>query len=422
MRTALKDAGVSGPLQLAGSHFAMGCVALEITQRCNLDCALCYLSDHSEAVRDVPLEEIYRRIDRIRDQYGPHTNVQITGGDPTLRARDELIAITRRVRERGLVPSLFTNGIKATRDLLRDLAEAGLRDVAFHVDMTQGRKGFANERALNALRLEYMERVRGLGLHCIFNTTVFDDNLADVEKLAGFFRREADLVRMASFQLQAETGRGVLGAAGADGLTVPGVLERIERGAEARLHFDWPQIGHPDCNRYGSLFVAGRRAEPVFDDEALFAAAFSAGRGLRFDRHKPLTALRSALAFARKNPSLVARFAGYGWRKAMALAPGLAASGGKLRKLTFYVHNFMDAGALDAKRCEACVFMTMTSDGPISMCVHNAKRDAFILQPVKMSDGQVWRPLKTGDPGAELPLKLLKGRRRQEADARRRAN
>ena len=33
-------------------------MALEITQRCNLDCTLCYLSDYSEAVPDPPMEEL----------------------------------------------------------------------------------------------------------------------------------------------------------------------------------------------------------------------------------------------------------------------------------------------------------------------------------------------------------------------------
>ncbi|MSQ73312.1 MAG: DUF3047 domain-containing protein [Betaproteobacteria bacterium] len=81
-----------------GSRWPIGCVALEITQRCNLDCTLCYLSEHSEAVRDIPLEEIFRRIDLIFRHYGPNTDVQITGGDPTLRQREELLAIVQRVR------------------------------------------------------------------------------------------------------------------------------------------------------------------------------------------------------------------------------------------------------------------------------------------------------------------------------------
>ena len=136
--------------QFMGRRWPIGCVALEITQRCNLDCTACYLSEHSEAVKDLPLAEVYRRIDSIFDHYGPGTDVQVTGGDPTLRRRDELVAIVRRIRDKGMRPTLFTNGIRARRDLLHELADAGLVDVAFHVDMTQQRRGYASESALNA--------------------------------------------------------------------------------------------------------------------------------------------------------------------------------------------------------------------------------------------------------------------------------
>ncbi|MDH5540717.1 MAG: hypothetical protein OEY03_15050, partial [Rhizobacter sp.] len=37
--------------QMAGRRWPVACVSLEITQRCNLDCTLCYLSESSEAVR-----------------------------------------------------------------------------------------------------------------------------------------------------------------------------------------------------------------------------------------------------------------------------------------------------------------------------------------------------------------------------------
>ena len=121
--------------QLIGRVAPIGCVALEITQRCNLDCTLCYLAESSEAIKDLPLEEVFRRIDDIARRYGPWTNVQITGGEPTLRARGELAAIVRRTVERGLRPALFTNGICPSGSLLAELCDAGLREVA--MDTTQ---------------------------------------------------------------------------------------------------------------------------------------------------------------------------------------------------------------------------------------------------------------------------------------------
>jgi hypothetical protein len=148
--------------QVLGRRWTIGCVALEVTQRCNLDCTLCYLSESSESVKDLPLEAVFERIDRIRETYGPGIGVQVTGGDPTLRRREELVAIVRRLSQLGLRPSLFTNGIRATRDLLEELSQAGLFDVAFHVDTTQRFQRYPTEESLNAVRKEYIERARGL--------------------------------------------------------------------------------------------------------------------------------------------------------------------------------------------------------------------------------------------------------------------
>jgi 7,8-dihydro-6-hydroxymethylpterin dimethyltransferase len=64
----------------------------------------------------------------------------------------------------------------------------------------------------------------------------------------------------------------------------------------------------------------------------------------------------------------------------------------------------MDAGGLEEERIHACSFMVMTGDGPISMCMHNAKRDDFILKPVKVAEGVVWDPLT----GRESPAAQTK--------------
>jgi len=403
---ALDRHGLMMPNQVAGKHWAMGCVALEITQRCNLDCTLCYLSDMSEAVKDSPLEEVFRRIDLIYAHFGPGTNVQITGGDPTLRDPGELRQIVARVAEKAMRPALFTNGIKATRALLTDLRDVGLKDVAFHVDMTQLRKGYDSEAALNSVRDDYIARAHGLGLHILFNTTVFDQNIDDVPMLARFFKDRAHLVHLASFQMQADTGRGVLRARG-HAITQERVMGLICDGAGHALDFDHPIVGHPSCNRYAGVISAGGETTPIFDDADLYGALFELGARYRFDRYSLRRSVCAAMRLFIDNPRTIARAIRYGLRKAWALRKGLIK--GRPHKLTFYIHNFMDAEHLDKDRCETCVFMTMTQDGPISMCVHNAKRDDFILADIQASQG-TFRPLS--DAPTTQPLKQLKGRRR----------
>jgi len=249
LRQRLVEVGQWGSNQVAGRRWPIGCVSLEITQRCNLDCTLCYLSEHSEAVQDISLEEIFRRIDLIHRHYGKDTDVQVSGGDPTLRKRAELVSIVRRITELSMRASLFTNGILATRDLLEDLCAVGLSDVAFHVDMTQQRKGYRSEADLNSVREKYISRARGLPLAVFFNTTIYARNFAEIPQLVRFFRAHTDIVSLISFQLQADTGRGILRER-APIIHQQSVIEKIQEGAGIPLSFDTLAAGHPRCNRY----------------------------------------------------------------------------------------------------------------------------------------------------------------------------
>ena len=114
--------------QILGRKGAIGCVSLEVSQRCNLNCSLCYLSPNSNKVIDLPIQEVLRRLDEIKNHYGSGTNVQISGGDPTLRNRKELMQIVHHARKIGLHPALFTNGILCTRNMIEELVENGLSE------------------------------------------------------------------------------------------------------------------------------------------------------------------------------------------------------------------------------------------------------------------------------------------------------
>lgn len=394
-RSVMRTTGQWDASQFMGRRWPIGCVALEITQRCNLDCTACYLSEHSEAVKDIPLAELFRRIDVIFDHYGPGTGVQVTGGDPTLRKKDELIEIVRRIADKGMHPALFTNGIRAKRELLIQLADAGLVDVAFHVDMTQQRRGFDSEAALNAIRQEYIERARGLPIAVMFNTTVTDDNFEQIPDVAAFFVKNSDVVRLASFQLQADTGRGTLGLRH-DAITLKSVQKRIEQGAQTPLTFDTAHIGHSRCNRYAMTFVSNGRAYDALDDVRLFQAVLEGTAHRSFDRRSKVNSVSSFLIGLLKRPRLWPACFAWTVRRLWRAKADLIAARGRVHKLSFFMHNFMDACSLEKRRIDACSFMAATQTGPISMCLHNAKRDEFILAPLRIDggpDSPLWNPL-----------------------------
>ena len=406
------------PWQMLGRRMAVGCVALEITQRCNLDCAYCYLSEASEALKDIPIEEVFRRIDMIFDYYGANTDVQVTGGDPTLRKRDELVAIVRYIRQKKMRSSLFTNGIKATRDLLEELCAAGLEDVAFHVDMTQERASYASEQALNAVREDYINRARGLPLSVIFNTTVSPTNFHEVPALVQFFTRHADVVRFASFQIGADTGRGVERAR----VTVnpETVINAICTGAKTKLNYNAARVGPAACNSYAYAFVINGKLHDAFADTAFAQKILHTSASIPMVRAAKREIAKKVGYYFLTHPTIflgvLRRFAASIWR----VRRDFIIARGKIGKISFFVHNFMDAKSLEAERCEACSFMVMTPEGPLSMCVHNAKRDDYLLVAANVKREnrlQFFNPV-TGKFTDTIPTKISVSLTRKNARGR----
>jgi hypothetical protein len=331
--------------------------------------------------------------------------VQVTGGDPTLRKRNELVSIVGRIADRGMRPTLMTNGIRAKRSLLEDLAATGLVDVAFHVDITQKRHGYDGERALNSIRQDYVERTRGLPLSVLFNTTVTGETLGDVPEIVEFFVKNSDVVRLASFQLQADTGRGTLGRRD-ESLTIDALQRQIEAGAGTSISFDALQIGHRSCSRYGMAFIINGRAYDALDDVELVQMVLDRFPHLRLDRRSRSQVLKTFAKGALLTPALWSRAVGWLSRKIWHARRDLVAARGKANKLSFIIHNFMDACCLDNERVEACTFMAATSTGPVSMCLYNTMRNDFLLRPVRLADergGRFWDPLSGQESDVPMP-------------------
>lgn len=370
--------------QVLGRTQTIGCVAVEITQRCNLDCTLCYLSEHSQSVSDIPIEEVFKRLDEVLEHYGEGTHVQITGGDPTLRKHSELIEIVRYASDLGLYPALFTNGIAATRKLLKQLADVGLQDVAFHVDTTQRRDGYQTEMDLNQIRKDYIDRAKNLGLMVVFNTTVHAGNFEHIPHLVRFFIEHSSDIGLVSFQLQAATGRGEWRQRD-ELITQQSMKQKLEQGVGHGLPWGVVDFGHGDCHSYMPTIVTNNRVFSVIDDRELLAQFLNDFRHISTDRHA--TKYQIIADYGRaiiKNPKWWWLGTKYIAHQVRQIGKHMILGRGKLHKLSFFMQNFMDAEHLDHDRIDACSFMVMTADGPVSMCEHNARRDEFILQPLTL--------------------------------------
>jgi molybdenum cofactor biosynthesis enzyme MoaA len=97
-------------------------VMVDVTHRCNMHCANCYLPD-----RTVPDMDI-GRLEECISQFPKRTNIRIAGAEPTMR-RDlpQIISMVRRCGHRAV---LLTNGLRlARKDYVAELHDAGLRHV-----------------------------------------------------------------------------------------------------------------------------------------------------------------------------------------------------------------------------------------------------------------------------------------------------
>jgi len=122
---------------LCREHRQRSCtVLLEVTRRCNLHCAVCFAGSH-------PGDAVDPSLGKIRDWYqmalgmAPGSNIQLSGGEPTLR--DDLPEIVAAGRETGFgFIQLNTNGIRLANDTeyVKALSEAGLASVFLQFDGT----------------------------------------------------------------------------------------------------------------------------------------------------------------------------------------------------------------------------------------------------------------------------------------------
>jgi MoaA/NifB/PqqE/SkfB family radical SAM enzyme len=97
-------------------------------RRCNLACTYC--NEFDDFSKPVPLQEMFRRIDRL-GAMGTSV-ITISGGEPLLHP--ELDAIIARIRKNGIMAGLITNGYLLVAERIKALNRAGLEYLQISID------------------------------------------------------------------------------------------------------------------------------------------------------------------------------------------------------------------------------------------------------------------------------------------------
>jgi radical SAM protein with 4Fe4S-binding SPASM domain len=184
-------------------------ISWNLTRVCNLACGHCYLDAvqrRREAPDELATDEALRVVDQIGD-IAPGAMLVLTGGEPLLRRDLDTLVAAAAARE--LMPVIGTNGTLLDARRAAALRAAGAVGVgvsldsvtpAFH-DRLRGHTG-AWEKAVAGLRA-----AREAGLAVQVQTTLFRENLGDIEALADFAEETGALALNLFFLVC--TGRGV---------------------------------------------------------------------------------------------------------------------------------------------------------------------------------------------------------------------
>jgi len=398
---------------LCARHHSASCLAqIDLTNRCNLRCPICFANAAASGyVAEPDYEMVVEMLLTLRQQRPyPATAIQFTGGEPTLHP-DFLRIISTAGRLGFTHIQIATNGLRlADRDFARRAAEAGLHTLYLQFDgLDDGIYRRTRGRPLLEQKLACIENCREFEIKvCLVPTIVNNCNRDQVGPIFHFAVDNADVISAISYQPVAFTGRispqqrrqmrytlgdlarDLSAASGADPyrdffpLSVIAPLSRIMQTLDGK-----PKIRpscHSDC-AFGTYFFVtpDKQAVPIprlFDIERLFGSFNELA--LKIARQRP-----DGRANWRDRLALLAAFVGsYNWRQFdRRISPltfmhtlrgmtnkryGRGAAGRRtFRTLMAAGMHFMDAYNYDVERVKRCVILYSTPDGVYPFCTIN---------------------------------------------------
>lgn len=183
-------------------------VALNLTRRCNLHCAHCYLdagTRETGARNELATDEVLTLLDRIA-VLSDETMVVLTGGEPLLRP--DMATLARRAADLGLMVVVGTNGVLLDARRVAALQTAGVRAAGISLDsLDPGHHDrFRGLPGAWKATLAGIDACRRGGLMFQIHFTVTDDNADELDDMITFAREAGAAVLNVFFVVC--TGRG----------------------------------------------------------------------------------------------------------------------------------------------------------------------------------------------------------------------
>ena len=251
------EKGCPNDCGLCEDHLRKGCcMLLELTNRCNLHCPVCFAAAGEHTPTDLSMEEIEKQYDFLMAHGGPF-NIQLSGGEPTMR--DDLPEIIRLGRSKGFTFfQLNTNGIRLadSPSYAKELKEAGLNTVFLQFDgLSDKTYEILRGRPLLDEKLMAIHNCSAAGLGVVLVPVIAPEvNDHEIGRILHFALNNLPAVRGVHFQPISYFGRCDLKAPQMR-ITIPKMLKLIEDqtgGLMKAVDFGSGGAENPYCSFHAS--------------------------------------------------------------------------------------------------------------------------------------------------------------------------
>src|SRR5438067_12456056 len=211
-------------------------VAWNLTRRCNLECAHCYISagPSESAAAELDTAGCLAIVDQVL-AVNPAPLLILSGGEPLLRR--DLGEIAGYASANGATVVVGTNGTLLTDERIAALVDAGVRGVAVSVDSLRPsyHDNFRRGRGALAEVQDALARLRAARLDFIVQTTVTKGNRAELGALVAWSADEGAVSFNCYFLVPTGRGAALSDLAPADYEAVLADLARWERSYRGRM-------------------------------------------------------------------------------------------------------------------------------------------------------------------------------------------
>jgi MoaA/NifB/PqqE/SkfB family radical SAM enzyme len=203
-------------------------------RRCNLSCAYC--NEYDDKSKPVAIETMYQRLDRLADL---GTNIiTISGGEPLLHP--DLDLIIGRIRSRGMIAGMITNGYLLTAERIQRLNRAGLDHLQISIDNVMPDE--VSKKSLKVLDRKLQLLAEHADFHVNINSVV-GGGIRDPHDALTVGQRALELGFTSTVGI-IHDGDGQLQPLSPEEREVYSTMRAMEKSSYARINFFQDNIAH----------------------------------------------------------------------------------------------------------------------------------------------------------------------------------